>query len=167
MPIPVDNFFIRVIISFTDFIYRLLRRVRFKFDGTRMYIFLEEERYKESIDDRIARIDLAKANLIESLKAIEELKEFAEQNKKEVETAVRQLTQLEQDKILLQRELDSIKAIAQTDIETFRKVAGVLAPSQIRRERVLGFISGIVASVIASGVVWVIIKLVQLLTPGR
>jgi hypothetical protein len=159
----IDNLSIKIISSFTELIYRLLKRLRIRFDVAGVHIFLEDEKYKESIDERIARIDLARTNLIESLHAIDELKDAAERNKREVEAAVHQLAQLEQDKMLLQKELDSIKTIAQTDVETFRKVAGVLTPSQIRRERVIGFISGVVASTVASGIAWAIVKLIQYL----
>jgi chromosome segregation ATPase len=121
---------------------------------------LDEEKAYGSIDQRIANIDSAKANLIEGLKAIEELKEAAERNRKDAETAIKQIAKLEHDKTSLQQEIAAIKSVVNADVNAFRKVAGVLGPSEIRRERVLGFISGVIASVTASGIVafivWVI-----------
>lgn len=127
--------------------------MRISFDGTSFYLSFEQEQTERSIDERIAKIDLAKANLLEGLQAIDELKAEAERNKKEVEIAVEQVNRLERNKIDLQSELAAIKTVVQTDVSAFRRVAGVLGPAEIRRERLLGFFSGVVASLVASGII--------------
>ena len=117
-------------------------------------------RTKGSIDERIAKIDAAKTNLMESLQAIDELKEEAERNKKEIIIAVEQVNRLEKDKTHLQSELEAIRTIVEADVSAFRQVAG-LGPSEIRRERLLGFLSGVIASLIASSIFLLIVWLVK------
>ncbi|MBC7996550.1 MAG: hypothetical protein IAF58_01305 [Leptolyngbya sp.] len=151
--------------SFINFIYQIIKGLRIRIDGTAIEISVETEQYVSSLDERIAKLDLAKANLIEGLNAIDELKHTAELNKKEVEIAVHQISQLENDKSLLQKELESIKVVVQSDVNAFRKVAGVLGPAEIRRERLIGFISGVIASLTASGIIWAVIKIIKAFYP--
>jgi hypothetical protein len=107
-----------------------------------------------SIDERIAKIDDAKTSLLEGVRLIDELRETAQNNKKDAELALAQISKLESDKVSLQKDLDSIKKIAQSDIETFRKMAGVPSATDIRKERIIGFVGGVVSSLIASGLIW-------------
>lgn len=158
-----------VIEKFIEFIYRILKRLRIDLTPTgeiRFRIEPEEETYKGSIDERIAKIDAAKANLVEGLKAIDELKEAAETNKKEAEVALKQIAHLEESKAGLQKELEAIKSVAQSDVNAFRKIAGVPTQETIRRERIIGFISGVIASTISAGIVWVLVKLFQYFFPS-
>lgn len=111
-----------------------------------------------NIDERLAKIDLAKSNLSDALKAIDELKTAAEHNKQDAEQALLQLEQLHRHKDDLEKQIQTLKYLAETDTEAFRRVAGILSPAQIRRERFIGFFSGVLASVVASGVVWLIVK---------
>lgn len=117
----------------------------------------------ESIDERIAKIDAAKANLVEVLAAIDELRDAAEQNRHDAEAALRQLERLERDKSSLEEELAAVRGVIDTDVNTFKRIAGIPSENDIRRERVLGFITGVASSVVASGVVWLIVQGVQLM----
>jgi hypothetical protein len=112
----------------------------------------------QSIDDRIAKIDEARSNLVEVLNAIDELRSAAEQNQRDAEIALRQLEKLEQDKASLEKELESVRGIIDVDVTTFRQIAGIPSTDDIRRERVLGFITGVLASVVASGIVWLLVQ---------
>jgi hypothetical protein len=139
--------------GFIEFVRRMLKRLKIGFDGRGIYVSLKEEEPKGSIDERIAKIDLAKANLLEGLRAIDELKASAESNKKEAENAIAQINRLSRDKTNLEQELEAIKRVVNADVTAFQRVAGVLGPAEIRRERLLGFVSGVIASVTASGIV--------------
>ena len=156
-----------IVTIYIEFIVRILKKLRIEFSPSIFGVTIslnDEDTYRGSIDERIAKIDEAKANLLEGLRTIDELKEAAEYNKKEAEAALIQIAQLEKDKTSLEQELKSIKDIVQSDVSAFRKVAGVPSPATIRRERIIGFISGVIASVVASGIVWVIVKLIQYFT---
>ena len=72
-----------------------------------------------SIDDRLKKIDLAKKNLKEGLSAIEELGKEAERNKQEVQKPLSKIQQLTNDKQGLEEELNSIKEVISTDVNTF------------------------------------------------
>ena len=128
----------------------------------RGWISMPHEQATQSIDDRIAKIDEARNNLVEVLNAIDELRSAAEKNRHDAEAALRQLEQLEHDKANLEKDLASTRDIIEADVTVFKQIAGIPSADDIRRERVLGFITGVVSSVVASGVVWLIVWGVQL-----
>ena len=130
-----------ILSSYIEIIDKILRFILSDIYGIKL-----KPENKTSIDERLAKIDIAKTNLSEALKAIDEIKTEAESNKKESENTVRKL--------------------ASSDIESFRKVAGILSPSQIKRERIIGFVSGVIASIVASGLVWLIVKIFYQLFPN-
>src|SRR6476659_1279440 len=135
------SFSVAAIESFIEFVRRILKRLKIGFDGRGIYVALkDEERPKGSIDERIAKIDIAKANLLEGLRAIEDLKQLAEANKKEAGDAIDQLDRLSRDKTHLEQELKAIRSVVNSDVTAFQRVAGVLGPAEIRRERLLGFV---------------------------
>jgi hypothetical protein len=103
-----------------------------------------------SIDQRLAKLEIAKAALMESLSAVEELQRQAEDGKVEHERVRAELAATIASKDDAERKLQSIQALMTQDVEAFQTLAGVPIMS---RERLLGFASGVVASIIASGVV--------------
>ncbi len=115
---------------------------------------------EESVDERIAKIDAARDYLIEGLKAVEELRSSADVSKRESELALRRLEQLIADKATMEEELTALRTVMNADVSAFRKVAGVPSQKDINRERLLGFVSGVVASLAAAGLigvgVWVV-----------
>jgi hypothetical protein len=116
------------------------------------YPFLAAKEPTESIDARIKRLDEAKKNLIASLQAIDELERSAAQNKKEAEEALARLKQLHGEKSKVESELAEVRKIVSSDVSTFQRMAGVPGPAQIKRERLIGFGTGVLASVIASAI---------------
>jgi len=107
-----------------------------------------------SIDERIKKIDLAKKNLVEGLSAIEELKTEAQNNQRDAQNALLEIKRLKGDKSNLETELESIKRVIKSDVSTFKKIAGIPTDKEIKRERVMGFITGVFSSIIASGLIW-------------
>lgn len=107
-----------------------------------------------SIDERIAKLDAAREYFHEGIKAIDELRLSAEDNKKELEESLKKIKYLETQKVSAQEELAALKQIMSADVEAFRKLAGIASPAQIRRERFVGFIAGVFASLIASALWW-------------
>jgi hypothetical protein len=145
---------------YTEFIAKLLRRIHIKTDGVNFVISLGEEQ-EATIDERIQKIDKARENLVEGLAAIDELRKSAEENKKELQNAVSQLAQLEDDKQKLEAKLESMREIAHADVRTFRELAGIPSPAAIKRERFVGFLSGILASLAASGLIYVGVQVIK------
>ncbi len=136
-----------------DKIFRL--SLRLKADSSGISISVEgPPSYKASLDERIARIDAARSNLLEGLQAIDELKLAAQENKKELEEALIKLEALEKDKANAKEELEQIRHIASADVEAFQKMAGVPSANEVKKERVIGFVSGVLASLIASGIIY-------------
>lgn len=107
-----------------------------------------------SIDQRLAKLEVAKAALMESLSAVEELQHQAEEGKVEHERVRAELAATIASKDDAERKLQSIQALMTQDVEAFQTLAGV---PNVGKERLLGFASGVVASIIASGVVALIV----------
>jgi len=127
--------------------------LRLKANSSGISLFFESSpAANKTLDERIKKIDIARTNLLEGLHAIDELKQTAEENKSELESALLKLQELEQDKAIAEGELEQIKHIASTDISTFQKNAGIQTKNDIKKERVIGFISGVIASLIATAI---------------
>lgn len=103
-----------------------------------------------SIDQRLAKLEVAKAALMESLLAVQELQHQAETGKVEYDRVRAELALTIASKGDAERKLQSIQALMAQDVEAFQTLAGV---PNVARERILGFASGVVASIIATGVV--------------
>jgi len=101
----------------------------------------------EPRDERIAKIDVARENLEDALVALSELKRDAHQNKVELREALRKLDEARMSHAAETTQLHQIRAIAEADITAFRRMAGINPV----RERFVGFLAGIAASLIAAG----------------
>jgi hypothetical protein len=119
---------------------------------------------QKPIDARIAMIDQARDNLASAIGAIDDLKNAAENNKKEIAEALKTLSSLEQNKSALESRVEAIQDIAQADLETFRMLARVPSDADVRRERLIGFFIGVFASLVAGIFVWILTLLVARLS---
>ena len=143
-----------------ELIEKILRRVKIsKLNILGLEISLDED--KGSIDERIKKIEAAKQNLLDGLSAIKELEKEAEKNKYELENALIKLSKIKTDKINLEAELNNIKQVISSDVSTFQKLAGVPTEKEKRKERIIGFFSGIIASIISAGIIWVVTKVIH------
>lgn len=125
-------------------------RVGFQ-DGKPTVDYFPERTERASVDERILKIDAARKNLHDAIDAIDELKVAAEQNKAELASAIERLNDAKLQQDAAQRELEAVRDIAQSDIEVFKKLAGVPSQRQIAKERFIGFLIGIAASIAAAG----------------
>jgi hypothetical protein len=107
----------------------------------------------QTIDERILKIELAKKNLLESLNAIEELKKEAENNKVEFQKTIEELNKVKLDKTTLETEYNSLKQLSTKDLNTIKGIIGI--PDK-NRERLIGFATGVITSLIASGIIYII-----------
>lgn len=105
------------------------------------------ETESRTIDQRLARLDEARTALAESLVAIEDLQRQAETSKRDHARARAELDATMASKDDAERKLEAIKRLMEQDVEAFQTIAGV---PNVQKERMIGFGSGIAASVIAS-----------------
>jgi len=103
-----------------------------------------------SIDERINKLDETRKNLLESLEVVDELKKDAHSSKQQLEEALAQLELARTEHTSKQQEIENLRQIARSDIASFRQMAGV---PNMWLERLVGFVGGIVASLIAS-ILW-------------
>ncbi len=104
---------------------------------------------RKPLDDRLAKIEDARVNLQEALSALGELTQEAERNKIELARALSELETARNAQIVEELKLNNIKQIAQSDVTVFQKMAGI----NPKLERIVGFIGGIIASLIAA-LIW-------------
>lgn len=138
---------------YIDVIAKLLRSLRFTVGIAGVSIAYEEEA-QQTLDERIGKLDAAKRNLADGIKAIDQLKLDAEKSKTEVAAAALQIEQLSQDKASLSSNLEAVRSVLNADVAAFRQIAGVPTAATIRRERIIGFVSGVAASLVAAGLIW-------------
>jgi hypothetical protein len=111
---------------------------------------LFDETEKLSVDDRIKKIEIARKNLEESLIALDDLQKEAESNKREIDRTSEIIENLSRDKEKLSTDISEIQKLTSVNIATFQKIAGVPSQESLKRERIIAFFSGVVASIIAS-----------------
>lgn len=124
---------------------------------------LGEER-SESVDERIKKIDSARANLHDAIQAIDELHIQAIENKVELAKTLQNLAEAEQQKNETDKELDAVRQLANIDVAAFRSAAGIPGKNDIFKERIFGFISGVVASLIAGGIFTIFANINKIIT---
>ncbi len=142
---------VSIIFPLSELLLKLLKGIKITYRIGGINIEFEEEK---TIDERIAKIDEARKSMVEAIVAIDELHKEAETNKAELNDALLTLSETEKNKNNLENELKNIRQLMQSDITTFKTLAGIPSQKEIKKERVLGFLLGVFASVIASGVVW-------------
>jgi len=163
MAIEINISIANLVVKFIDLVYKLLGIV-FDVDGIITGITGDASNLKEkptSVDARIAKLDSARANLVEGLQAIDDLKKQANVNKRELWAAIQDIARLEKNKDQLKAELQSIRTVLESDVSAFRKVAGIPGPEEIRRAKLIGFGSGVLASLVASALYVLIVWLVK------
>lgn len=121
-------------------------------DGKPTVEFFPERTERVNVDQRIQKIDAARRNLCEALDAIDELKAAAEENKTELSIALELLNTVRTDQKSAERELTAVRDIAKSDIEVFQRLAGVPSQKQIAKERFVGFLLGVTASIVAAAI---------------
>lgn len=145
---------------YIELVAKILRGLHVTVGISGMSVGFQEEA-QQSLDQRVAKLDAARANLVDGIQAIDQLMAEAQKNKTEIAEAAQQISRLKADKQTLAEELNAIKSVVTADVDAFRKIAGVPTVNDIRRERLIGFVSGVVASLIASALIFGATKLFQ------
>lgn len=95
----------------------------------------------------LEKFDTAREALDDALDALNGVRTEAEQRVLELEQARTALTRVLQSKAENEQKLAQIRKIAEADMATFKKMAGVTSP-------VIAFWSGVFASIVAAALVW-------------
>ncbi|MDF1740472.1 MAG: hypothetical protein P1U86_15030 [Verrucomicrobiales bacterium] len=131
---------------------RLFRRSRIVIKAP--FVEWEINTTSKSIDKRIEKLDDAREALSQGLDAIDELRTDASRHKNEVKKALEELSDLSSETAELEAKKDSIAKVLDSEVSAFRDVAGIPSEVQRRRDKVLGFVSGVIASMVASGLIY-------------
>lgn len=142
----------KVVVSIVDEIGKILRKSRIVLRLP--FIQWEINTTSQTIDERIEKLDDAKEALTQGLAAIDELHGDAKRHKKEVQKALLDLNALNSETEELEAKKESIAKILESEVSAFQDVAGIPSASQQSRDKILGFISGVIASLVASGLIY-------------
>ena len=109
---------------------------------------------RTTIDERLSKFDDIKTYLLEAAAAVEDLKTQAEENKAAKERLLADLSILQENQRQVQEETRAISEATKADVEAFRKLAGIPSENEIKKNRIWGFIGGVVASLVAAVIWW-------------
>lgn len=106
----------------------------------------------QTLDERLAKIDHARDNLADALEAMDDLRRQAEENKHALEALNRAVQGATRERDAVTSELDTVRSLAALDTETVRRALGVPSPARVWAERLISFVLGVVASLVASAI---------------
>lgn len=108
---------------------------------------------RETVDERLKKIDAARQNMREALEAIDELGIQADRNKAELSTLAAAIAAAKDQKSTLVTEAQALEALKAIETEAVRKALGVPTKAQRWAERGIAFLLGVLGSYVAS-VLW-------------
>ncbi len=104
----------------------------------------------DSVDERLQKIETARESLAEAIVAVDALKSAAEENKRDLERLNVAIEQAESQKQSLSTELSTLKEIAAIDGDALRRALGLPTRLDVWRDRIVAFLLGVAASVVAA-----------------
>jgi hypothetical protein len=104
------------------------------------------------VDQRLARLDDARTALAESLSALDELQFESERSKAEHARTQAALEKALSSRKDAEAQLAEVRSIMRGEVSAFQLVAGV---PDVRKERLIGFINGILSSAAFALILWV------------
>ncbi len=111
--------------------------------------FLKDE-FDYSLSERVRKIDHARDSLLDAISAVDDLRRQADENQSALNFALAKLRAAENRKSALYSDINSLKTVASADVDSFRRIVGIPSRRAIWAERGMGFVIGVVASVVAS-----------------
>ena len=144
----MDELFFILIAKYVNVIDAILKKIRIRLKPGKFV--LEFKQVSESLDERIEKIVKARDALTNAIEAVDELATQAEKNKKDAEKALEDLVVLEKDKKDLEAETKASRQLIDSDIAKFKQMVGIPSASEQRHDKLVGFFSGVLASIIAS-----------------
>jgi len=108
---------------------------------------------QRNIDERLKKIGQARENLTEALQAIDDLQATAEDNRQDLENLDQAILRAEEQRAGLAAELTALKGLADLDSKAVREALRLPTEVDKWRERIWGFIFGLLAGLVAT-VLW-------------
>jgi hypothetical protein len=105
---------------------------------------------RESIDERLAKIESARSSLTDALGAMDELKVTAESNRRDLDSLTAAIAKAESDKADLNAQLEALQQIATIDSGIVREALHLPTSVDIWKERIYGFLIGIISGFVVT-----------------
>lgn len=150
----LGRWLVDTIYRYTRFFERLFGvGVRVTYAGGKVAVDLRLKG-ERSIDERLAQLERARQSLTEALNAVGELEHEAERSRAELEDLSERLKTLEAQKADAEAHLERIRSMTESDAKAMRQAMGLPSVQSARVSAVLAFFSGVFASFVTSGLVW-------------
>jgi hypothetical protein len=108
---------------------------------------------RESIDARLAMIESARESLSSALRAMDELKITAENNRSDLDKLTAAIAKAEEEKADLNAQLEAVRQLAAIDSNIVRETLRIPTEVDKWRERIWGFIfGGVIAGLVATAI---------------
>jgi len=104
----------------------------------------------DEVDERLAKLELAKQNMKEALEAIDALEQLAAKNKNEIAELNEMLKRAHTDKVAVSNQIETLKSLASLDSDTVKKALGLPSRTGVVVGWVFSFFLGIATSFSAS-----------------
>lgn len=105
---------------------------------------------ERSVDERLAKLDVARESLSEALLALDDLDRQAENQKAEITALLDAAETANENRQIATSDLETVRALASADGEALRRVLGMPTAMQRWIGRALSFFAGVAASLLAS-----------------
>jgi len=159
----VANFINEVIYS----IFKIFNSsLRFQVSPSGFKVTVVSPQVTESVDERLKKIDSARQSLTEAISAINELEKDAQTNKQELQKINTNIERAENKKVKLETKLDDFKKLAAIDAKSVREAMGVPSNRELWVQRTVGFIFGVIASLVAA-IIWHYVSMKIGLSPPK
>lgn len=106
------------------------------------------------IDERITKLDDVQSYLNDAIDAIDDLKVQADENRSIQKQLIAEVDALRESQRRAECEAREIEEATQININGFRKLAGIPTEDEVWRGKIFGFVSGILASLVAALIWW-------------
>ncbi|MBN8245119.1 hypothetical protein JF546_19045 [Nitratireductor aquimarinus] len=109
-----------------------------------------DELRRAPIDERLAKIEEAKHNLTDALTAIEDMQADAQERQRSLKMLTSKIERARSEKTGVEKELEALETLARLDPQGVRKVFRIPTTFQVWAGRLISFVLGVVASLVAS-----------------
>jgi hypothetical protein len=134
--------FLELLSKYIDFIQSILLKI-----GLARFSSLNV-RVKEGggVAERLARVESVHTRLTGVVETMEELKKVEEENKTALAQALEDLATVSRQRSS-GPEVEAVARLGNIDMEAVRRFAGALPEEQVKRQRIIGFLAGIITTV--------------------
>ena len=145
---------VQSIVMYLRLVEKLLKVVHIRFRGVQIgpIEFELKQRTDSSYQETIEKIDATRQHLRDAIAAVDTLQTEIETRKGELDKLLASVRSTEEQKQLIDQEYEFSHKLLAEDKERLKEVLGFYQVPVSGKDKVLGFVGGVLASLVAAGV---------------